>query len=264
MAWFSGVFLASFLGVFCSTTWKTCHQNPPIDWGVGEGGRYACGLAWLIFTTAIVFWWFLQTYLTSGQCSCWFLLVMKQRIFWHYLGFQVMAILCWAAKNSLRGTIILLFKAIDLLLRNNLLTMTILFKTHLYHFPPSVVNICQCFSLTGVAQGKIRPKTTDPVDRDVSNLPRSLKTGTLASTRWTKQGIGRNYRWMRQIPKVSISSCLVPSQVPILAWNSLVTTDHRVDRVLSFSPVVRIGTTSPPHPPPQVWSPILWFGGGGG
>jgi hypothetical protein len=26
--------------------WKTLHQNPPIDWGVGEGGRYACGLAY--------------------------------------------------------------------------------------------------------------------------------------------------------------------------------------------------------------------------
>jgi hypothetical protein len=49
------VFPASFLGVFCSTMWKTRHQNPPIDWEVGEGGRYACGLAWLIFTTAIVF-----------------------------------------------------------------------------------------------------------------------------------------------------------------------------------------------------------------
>jgi hypothetical protein len=47
--------LASFLGVFCSTTWKTRHQNLPIDWGVGEGGRYTFGLAWLILTTAIVF-----------------------------------------------------------------------------------------------------------------------------------------------------------------------------------------------------------------
>ncbi len=84
--------------------WKTRHQNPPIDWGVGEGGRYVCGLALLIFTTATVFRWFLQTYLTSGHCSCWFLLVMKLCFFWHYLGFQVMAILCWAAKNSLRGT----------------------------------------------------------------------------------------------------------------------------------------------------------------
>ena len=34
---------------------NTPPKPPPIDWGVGEGGRYACGLAWLIFTTAIVF-----------------------------------------------------------------------------------------------------------------------------------------------------------------------------------------------------------------
>jgi hypothetical protein len=46
---------SSFLGGFCSTTWKTRLENPPIDWEVGEGGRYAWGLAWLIFTTAIVF-----------------------------------------------------------------------------------------------------------------------------------------------------------------------------------------------------------------
>jgi hypothetical protein len=39
---------ASFLGGFCSTTWKTRHQHLPIDWEVGEGGCYACGLAWLI------------------------------------------------------------------------------------------------------------------------------------------------------------------------------------------------------------------------
>jgi hypothetical protein len=67
---------------------------------VGEGGRYACGLAWLIFTTDIVFWWFLQTYMTSGHCSCWFLLVIEQRIF-----LTLIRLLCWAAKNSLRGTI---------------------------------------------------------------------------------------------------------------------------------------------------------------
>jgi hypothetical protein len=33
---------------------------------------------------------------------------MKQCIFWYYLGFQVMAFLCWAAKNSLRGTMVIL------------------------------------------------------------------------------------------------------------------------------------------------------------
>ncbi len=40
--------------------------------------------------------------MTSGLYSFWFLLVMKQRIF-----FQVMAILCWAAKKSLRGSLFL-------------------------------------------------------------------------------------------------------------------------------------------------------------
>ncbi len=80
------VFPAPFLGGFCSTTWKTRHQNPPIDWELGVGWCYACGLAWLILTTDIVFRRFLQTYMTSGHCSCWFLLVIEQHIFWHYLG----------------------------------------------------------------------------------------------------------------------------------------------------------------------------------
>ncbi len=100
VAWFSGVFSQHVLLHHVENT-----PPKPADWLVGGGGgRYACGLAWLIFTTAIVFWWFLQTYVTSGQCSCWFLLVIKQWIFWHYLGFQVLAFLCWAAKNSLCGT----------------------------------------------------------------------------------------------------------------------------------------------------------------
>ena len=81
------VAVSHLFGGFCSTMLKTRQKNPPIDWEVGEGGRYACGLAWLIFTMDIVFWWFLQTYMTSGHCSCWFLLVIEQRIFWHYLGF---------------------------------------------------------------------------------------------------------------------------------------------------------------------------------
>ncbi len=66
--------------------------------------------AWVRFGLAhflqrlIVFWWFLQTYMTSGPCSSWFFLVMKRWFFWYYLWLQVMAILCRAAKNSLRGT----------------------------------------------------------------------------------------------------------------------------------------------------------------
>ena len=46
---------ADEFGGFWLTTWKTRQKNPSIDWEVGEGGRYAFGLAWLIFTTAIVF-----------------------------------------------------------------------------------------------------------------------------------------------------------------------------------------------------------------
>jgi hypothetical protein len=40
------VAMAHLSGGFCSTTWKTRQKNPPIDWEVGEGGRYAwLGLA---------------------------------------------------------------------------------------------------------------------------------------------------------------------------------------------------------------------------
>ncbi len=50
---------------------------------VGGGDTMNGGLAWLTFTTNIVFWWFLQTYMTSRCCSCWFLLRFEQRIFWY-------------------------------------------------------------------------------------------------------------------------------------------------------------------------------------
>jgi hypothetical protein len=39
------VAVAHLFGGFFSTTWKTRQKNPLIDWEVGEGGRYACGLA---------------------------------------------------------------------------------------------------------------------------------------------------------------------------------------------------------------------------
>ncbi len=42
--------------------------------------------------------------MTSRHSSYWYFLFSKQLIFLYYLGFQVMAILCCAAKNSLRGT----------------------------------------------------------------------------------------------------------------------------------------------------------------
>ena len=40
MAGRRGVFIWRIL----LTTWKTRQKNPPIDWEVGEGGRYAFGL----------------------------------------------------------------------------------------------------------------------------------------------------------------------------------------------------------------------------
>ncbi len=76
----------------------------------GRSKRWVGGDAWVRFGLAhflqrlIVFWWFLQTYMTSGPCSSWFFLVMKSWFFWYYLGLQVMAILCRTTKNSLRGT----------------------------------------------------------------------------------------------------------------------------------------------------------------
>ena len=44
-----------FPGVFSWRILLHHVENPPIDWEVWEGGRYPCGLAWLIFTTDIVF-----------------------------------------------------------------------------------------------------------------------------------------------------------------------------------------------------------------
>jgi hypothetical protein len=47
------VAMAHLFGGFCSTPWKTRQKNRLIDWEMGEGGRYAFGLDWLTFTTAI-------------------------------------------------------------------------------------------------------------------------------------------------------------------------------------------------------------------
>ncbi len=52
---------------------KPARNTRRLTWQGGRG-TLACGLVWLIFSTAIVFWWFLQTYLTSGPCSFWFFL----------------------------------------------------------------------------------------------------------------------------------------------------------------------------------------------
>ncbi len=85
------------------TTWKTRGKYSP-----SGGGGDAWGEVWFgsFLQRRMVFWWFLQTYMTSGPCSSWFFLVMKSWFFWCYLGLQAMAIHCRAAKNSLRGTLI--------------------------------------------------------------------------------------------------------------------------------------------------------------
>ncbi len=66
------------------------------------GGRVAWVALWRAFsqTQRLVFWWFLRIYLTSALFSCWYFLLLKQRIFWYYSSLQVMAILCWVAKKA--------------------------------------------------------------------------------------------------------------------------------------------------------------------
>ena len=83
---------------------KSAENTRHLTWRVGGDAWVRFGLAHFL-QRLIVFWWFLQTYMTSGPCSSWFFLVMKSWFFWCYLGLQVMAILCRAAKNSLCGTI---------------------------------------------------------------------------------------------------------------------------------------------------------------
>ncbi len=68
-------------------------------------GGLGSPLAGFSQTQELVFWWFLLSYLTSAPCSCWYFLLLKQRIFWYYSSLQVMAILCCVAKkSSFRGT----------------------------------------------------------------------------------------------------------------------------------------------------------------
>jgi hypothetical protein len=66
----------------------------------------AGGMSWVALwrafpqTQELVFWWFLLSYLTSAPFSCWYFLLIKQRIFWYYSSHQVMAILCCVAKKA--------------------------------------------------------------------------------------------------------------------------------------------------------------------
>jgi hypothetical protein len=50
------------------------------------GGWVAWGALWPAFpqTQELVFWRFLRSYLTSAPFSCWYFLILKQRISWYY------------------------------------------------------------------------------------------------------------------------------------------------------------------------------------
>ncbi len=56
---------------------------------------------------------------------------------------------------------------------------------------------------------------------------------------------------------ITFGWCWQQSDLPLLTFR------HRVGRVLSFSPVVGIGTPPTPHPQASVPPPLLWFRGEG-
>ncbi len=60
---------------------KPAENTRHLTWRVG-GGRLDEVWFGSFSSMAILFWWFLQTYLTSGPCSSWFFLVMERYIFW--------------------------------------------------------------------------------------------------------------------------------------------------------------------------------------
>ncbi len=81
--WIRQVKTAPANGTFLSTTWKIRRCN------LRRGG----GLAWVAACLGflkqrnIVFWWFLQSYMTSRRSSYWFFLLIEQRILWYQLSF---------------------------------------------------------------------------------------------------------------------------------------------------------------------------------
>ncbi len=60
---------------------KPAENTRHLTWQVG-GGRLDEVWFGSFSSTVIVFWWFLQTYMTSGPCSSWFFLVVERCIFW--------------------------------------------------------------------------------------------------------------------------------------------------------------------------------------
>ncbi len=98
-----GVFFRRvFLAYFAPPRGKHATKTRRLTGGWGRGDAICMWLGLACFHNSYSF-----LMISPNLHDIWpfFLLIpMKQRIFWHYLGFQVMAILCWAAKNSLRGT----------------------------------------------------------------------------------------------------------------------------------------------------------------
>ena len=77
------------------------HVNSAESRRGGVGGGLGSPLGGFPQTQILVFWWFLQIYLTTASFSCWYFLLLKQRIFWCYSSLQLMAILCCVAKKQL-------------------------------------------------------------------------------------------------------------------------------------------------------------------
>ncbi len=87
--------LATQFGIF--STFESRQIQAPFR---GGGGGLGSPLAAFPQTQALVFWLFLQSYLTCGPFSCWHFLLFKQRFFWYYSSCQVMAILCCVAQKA--------------------------------------------------------------------------------------------------------------------------------------------------------------------
>ena len=104
------VFLATQFGVF--STCKSRQIQAPCGGGLGSP------LAGFSPNTGISFFaYFSTSYLTSGPFSCWYFLLLKQRIFWYYFGRLVMAILWCVSQKAASAYEILCFGMLHFLLR---------------------------------------------------------------------------------------------------------------------------------------------------
>ncbi len=115
-------FLASFWRLFsaCFAPPRGKHATKPSDWLGGGGGGTLC--IWLGLAHFHNGFSFLM--ISPNLLDIWPLFLLIPARFWHYLGFQVMAILCWAAKNSLRLTVLIRYNSSSATLLNFWLSKT--------------------------------------------------------------------------------------------------------------------------------------------